>query len=225
MAATLTLAIVIGADGEKVGRYDKIHLVPFGEYVPFANLLSFAHKLTGRVSKFTRGTNRKYFRLGGQRYGIFICYEAVFADEVRAVCAAGGRGAGEHQRRWLVRGHERGVATPEHGAYAGDRKSAVDFSRHEQRRDMRDRSLWRGAAEYCATRGGCAAGSVRVSGRCDVLYGARGYVWVGVCGARNGVGRLGATRQSQSLSPRQALRGQGRLPGRAAPIPVIRAGP
>ena len=76
-------ALVIGADGEKVGRYDKIHLVPFGEYVPFEKLLSFAHKLTGRVSKFTRGTDRKVFRLGGHRYGVFICYEAVFADEVR----------------------------------------------------------------------------------------------------------------------------------------------
>jgi apolipoprotein N-acyltransferase len=81
-------AIVLGANGEKVGRYDKIHLVPFGEYIPFQNLLSFAHKLTGRVSKFTRGTDRKVFRLptvtgGAHRYGIFICYEAVFADEVR----------------------------------------------------------------------------------------------------------------------------------------------
>jgi apolipoprotein N-acyltransferase len=76
-------AIVFGADGEKVGRYDKIHLVPFGEYVPFENLLTFARKLTGRVSKFTRGTERKVFRLGGHRYGVFICYEAVFADEVR----------------------------------------------------------------------------------------------------------------------------------------------
>ena len=81
-------AIVIGANGEKVGRYDKIHLVPFGEYIPFQNLLSFAHKLTGRVSKFTRGTDRKVFRLGtvaggAHRYGVFICYEAVFADEVR----------------------------------------------------------------------------------------------------------------------------------------------
>jgi apolipoprotein N-acyltransferase len=76
-------AIVFGADGEKVGRYDKIHLVPFGEYVPFENLLTFARKLTGRVSKFTRGTDRKVFRLDGRRYGIFICYEAVFADEVR----------------------------------------------------------------------------------------------------------------------------------------------
>jgi apolipoprotein N-acyltransferase len=76
-------AMVVGADGALVGRYDKIHLVPFGEYVPFQRLLFFAHKLTGRVSRFTRGEERKVFRLNGHRYGVFICYEAVFADEVR----------------------------------------------------------------------------------------------------------------------------------------------
>lgn len=76
-------ALVIGADGERAGRYDKIHLVPFGEYVPFKNLLFFAHKLTGRVGEFNRGTERRVFRVNGHRYGVFICYEAVFADEVR----------------------------------------------------------------------------------------------------------------------------------------------
>jgi len=81
-------ALVIGRDGERVGRYDKIHLVPFGEYVPFARLLTFARKLTGRVSKFSRGDQRKVFRLptaNGQvhGYGVFICYESVFADEIR----------------------------------------------------------------------------------------------------------------------------------------------
>ena len=76
-------ALVVGADGARVGRYDKIHLVPFGEYVPFQRLLFFARKLTGRVSRFTPGDERKVFRLNGHRYGIFICYEAVFADEVR----------------------------------------------------------------------------------------------------------------------------------------------
>jgi apolipoprotein N-acyltransferase len=76
-------ALVVSPDGARVGRYDKIHLVPFGEYIPFQNLLSFAHKLTGRVSSFTRGEDRKVFRLNGHRYGVFICYEAVFADEVR----------------------------------------------------------------------------------------------------------------------------------------------
>ena len=82
-------AMVFGSGGEHVGRYDKIHLVPFGEYVPFQNLLFFAHKLTGRVSSFSRGEERKVFRLNGHRYGVFICYEAVFADEVRQYAQLG----------------------------------------------------------------------------------------------------------------------------------------
>lgn len=81
-------AMIYSADGKEIGRYDKIHLVPFGEYIPFARLLFFAHKLTGKVSNFTPGTERRIFHLDGphgqiHRYGIFICYEAVFADEVR----------------------------------------------------------------------------------------------------------------------------------------------
>ena len=76
-------AMVIAPDGHRLGRYDKIHLVPFGEYIPFQQYLTFAHKLTGRVSSFSRGTDRSVFRLNGHYYGVFICYEAVFADEVR----------------------------------------------------------------------------------------------------------------------------------------------
>jgi apolipoprotein N-acyltransferase len=76
-------AMVFAPDGHRVGRYDKIHLVPFGEYIPFQQYLTFAHKLTGKVSSFSRGTQRSTFRLNGHRYGVFICYEAVFADEVR----------------------------------------------------------------------------------------------------------------------------------------------
>src|SRR3984957_14311826 len=87
-------AFVVEADGMMVGRYDKIHLVPFGEYIPFQNLLTFAHKLTGRVSSFTRGSEHRVFQLdtqsgGRHRYGIFICYEAVFADEVRQLARNG----------------------------------------------------------------------------------------------------------------------------------------
>ncbi len=76
-------ALVVSPNGARLGRYDKIHLVPFGEYIPFKRLLFFAHKLTGRVSSFTPGEDRKVFRLNGHRYGVFICYESVFADEVR----------------------------------------------------------------------------------------------------------------------------------------------
>ncbi len=87
-------AMIYNAGGDEAGRYDKIHLVPFGEYIPFARLLFFAHKLTGKVSAFTPGETRKVFNLedsSGQshRYGIFICYEAVFADEVRQFARLG----------------------------------------------------------------------------------------------------------------------------------------
>jgi apolipoprotein N-acyltransferase len=87
-------ALIVGSDGARVGRYDKIHLVPFGEYVPFQRLLFFARKLTGRVSRFTPGDQRKVFRLptvngGAHYYGVFICYEAVFADEVREFAQLG----------------------------------------------------------------------------------------------------------------------------------------
>ena len=87
-------ALVVSADGARVGRYDKIHLVPFGEYVPFQNLLKFAHKLTGRVSKFSRGSGPKVFRLPtsngpAHKYGVFICYESVFADEIRGFAQLG----------------------------------------------------------------------------------------------------------------------------------------
>jgi apolipoprotein N-acyltransferase len=76
-------ALVFAADGAPVGRYDKIHLVPFGEFIPFKDLIFFAHSLTGRVGELARGQERKVFRLNGHRYGVFICYESVFGDEVR----------------------------------------------------------------------------------------------------------------------------------------------
>ncbi|WP_420239181.1 apolipoprotein N-acyltransferase [Telmatobacter bradus] len=82
-------ALIVDASGNRVGRYDKIHLVPFGEYVPFQQLLVFARKLTGQVSRFDRGTTHKTFVLDGHSYGVFICYESVFADEVREFAAHG----------------------------------------------------------------------------------------------------------------------------------------
>jgi apolipoprotein N-acyltransferase len=79
-------AVFVQPDGTTAGRYDKIHLVPFGEYVPFRNLFFFAHHLTNQVGDFNRGAQRKVFTAatpGDPTYGIFICYESVFADEIR----------------------------------------------------------------------------------------------------------------------------------------------
>ncbi len=77
-------AIVTGPGGAREGEYDKVHLVPWGEYVPFARFFAFAGTLTGNVGRFTHGAARPSFALpDGHRMGIFICYEAVFADEIR----------------------------------------------------------------------------------------------------------------------------------------------
>ena len=66
-----------------VGRYDKIHLVPFGEFVPYANLFQFASGLTEAVGTFNRGRSRTALLADGHRYGVFLCYESIFGDEVR----------------------------------------------------------------------------------------------------------------------------------------------
>jgi apolipoprotein N-acyltransferase len=76
-------AALVSPQGEWVGRYDKVHLVPFGEYLPFPQLFAFAGGLTKEVGEFQRGASRTPLDAGGQRLGMFICYESIFPDEVR----------------------------------------------------------------------------------------------------------------------------------------------
>ncbi len=76
-------AALIAPDGAWMARYDKIHLVPFGEYVPFASLFRFANKLTREVGNFVPGSYRTVLRAGDYRLGVFICYESIFPGEIR----------------------------------------------------------------------------------------------------------------------------------------------
>ena len=76
-------AVLVDSRGEWMARYDKVHLVPFGEYLPFPGLFSFAGGLTQEVGRFDRGTSRAPLNRAGDLLGIFICYESVFPDEVR----------------------------------------------------------------------------------------------------------------------------------------------
>ena len=79
----------ITSDGRFVGRYDKMHLVPFGEYVPYKKLFFFAGSLLQDVGLLDPGKHRTVFTTGGHTYGTFICYESVFADEVRQYARMG----------------------------------------------------------------------------------------------------------------------------------------
>jgi apolipoprotein N-acyltransferase len=88
-AKTYNSGSLFNLQGELVGRYDKVHLVPFGEYVPFRRLFFFAAGLTEQVGDFTPGTSREPLQAGDQKLGIFICYESIFPDEIRQSVAKG----------------------------------------------------------------------------------------------------------------------------------------
>jgi len=68
--------------GRTIGHYDKIRLVPFGEYVPLRRVLFFAEKLVRAVGEFEFGSNDS--PLGGKlTYGPAICYEIVYPQITR----------------------------------------------------------------------------------------------------------------------------------------------
>jgi apolipoprotein N-acyltransferase len=76
-------AILLNPSGQRSYAYAKIHLVPFGEYVPLRRWIKFAGRLTADISDFTPGTEYRVGNLPGGKFGTFICYEAIFPGEVR----------------------------------------------------------------------------------------------------------------------------------------------
>ena len=122
-------AILINPQGQRVFTYDKIHLVPFGEYEPFPLIRSVVASVSEEVGSFRKGSKYSVAHLpDGYTFGTFICYEAIYPGEVRHFAANGadlyinisndgwfGRSAAPEQhlrmarvravenRRWLLR--------------------------------------------------------------------------------------------------------------------------
>jgi apolipoprotein N-acyltransferase len=132
--APLNSAVLLGPDGQYTGRYDKIYLVPFGEFVP--PFFDFVNRITSEAGDFEPGKELVVFQADGHRIASFICYEAVFPHLVRRFAAAGaevlvnisndgyfGRSAARDQhlkiarmraaenRRWILRCTNNGVTT------------------------------------------------------------------------------------------------------------------
>jgi apolipoprotein N-acyltransferase len=131
--APLNAALMVAPDGTALGRYDKMFLVPFGEYIP-APFGTIATKITNEIGDFIPGERVVTFKMGSDTVGPFICYESAFPHLVRRFVAEGatvlanlsndgyfGRTAAREQhlqlvrmraaenRRWIVRATNDGI--------------------------------------------------------------------------------------------------------------------
>ncbi len=77
------------ARGVVLGRYDKRHLVPFGEYIPLRPVLFFLNKLTAGEGDFSPGGGPDLFRIDGRPVAASVCYEALFPSLIRDGFRAG----------------------------------------------------------------------------------------------------------------------------------------
>jgi apolipoprotein N-acyltransferase len=129
-------AAMLNAHGQRVFTYDKMHLVPFGEYEPFPLIHQVVTSVSEEVGGFHKGKERSVGTFAnGYKFSVFICYEAIYPGEVRAFTKRGaqllinisndgwfGTSAAAEQhlrmarvravenRRWLVRDTNSGIS-------------------------------------------------------------------------------------------------------------------
>ncbi len=82
-------AFLISPEKKILGRYDKVHLVPFGEYAPLAGILGFTRDIIGAIGDFTPGEGVHNLTLPWGKFGVLICYEAIFPDLTRSFVERG----------------------------------------------------------------------------------------------------------------------------------------
>jgi apolipoprotein N-acyltransferase len=78
----LNSVFLLDANGMEKGRSDKVHLVPFGEYVPLKRFLPFLDKLVVGIGDVSAGVINP-LPMDGHRLGVLVCYEAIFPELAR----------------------------------------------------------------------------------------------------------------------------------------------
>ena len=171
-----------------VDRYDKINLVPFGEFVP--NVFWWVNRVTKEAGDFAPGSRIVEFPVNGHKVGVFICYESAFPDLVREFARGGaevlvnlsndgyfGRSAAREQhldlvrmraaenRRWILRATNDGITV------TVDPAGRIVLSR-------------------AAVSGNCGRRDLSVSVGCHALHEIRRLVRVGMPDRRGVPGRV-----------------------------------
>jgi apolipoprotein N-acyltransferase len=83
-------ALMFDAQGHRDFSYDKVHLVPFGEYEPFPLIHRVVSNVSSEVGGFRKGTKYSVGQFpNGNTFGVFICYEAIYPAEIRRFAANG----------------------------------------------------------------------------------------------------------------------------------------
>jgi apolipoprotein N-acyltransferase len=82
-------AYLVNERGEIQGQYDKVYLVPFGEFVPLKKIFFFAGKMVPEISDFSAGTHYDPFEIKGEKISVAICFEVVFPQLSREFCNRG----------------------------------------------------------------------------------------------------------------------------------------
>jgi apolipoprotein N-acyltransferase len=82
-------AVLADRTGRIAGTYDKMKLVPFGEYIPFGDTFPRLYSWSPYSGRFWRGENRDPLRLDGRLLSVNICYEDIFPGQVRMLMRGG----------------------------------------------------------------------------------------------------------------------------------------
>ena len=85
-------AMLINEEGRLISQYDKIRLMPFGEYVPLPQWLPGASLISGIVGDFTPGTSYTPMPIEDHRVGVFICIESAYPSIARTMVKEGADG-------------------------------------------------------------------------------------------------------------------------------------
>ncbi len=94
----LNSAILFDGEGGIVNRYDKLHLVPFGEFIPFESVMPWLRSVLPPIGDFISGSDYTVFQLPASSFqlpcGVLICFEDIFPQLARRFVQQGAQ--------WLV---------------------------------------------------------------------------------------------------------------------------